>query len=557
MSDYPLIVSVGITEAEIMRGVNERIVGYCLAAVLVSGLVICFIVILLAGAGRQIRDAKMLKQARDDLEIKVEQRTQELYSANMELTAVNSNYIAINETLEMFNRELKAEIAERERGEEALRQQAGVIRRMAYFDALTGLPNRAHLNERLSDELQRSRSGDAQGVVLFIDLDDLKTVNDTFGHTTGDEIITMAGNRIAAEAGGGAFVARIGGDEFIVIIPDEGDRARVSSIADGMIKALGRVHETVGTNFHMSASIGIAVYPADGETAEEILKNADNALYAAKRDGKNCWRFYEAAMQTEAYDRMLLINSLRYAIERGELLLHYQPQVLVDSRAVVGFEALVRWMSPELGSVPPSRFIPLAEESGLIQSIGEWVLREACRFARRLAELGQGDIHVAVNVSPYQLSSGDFVGTVRATLAEFGVEPGQLMLEITESVLMVSLEDVTPKFAELRAAGVRLSLDDFGVGYSSLTYLRYLPVSTLKIDKSFVEMISTDVSVAEIIGSIIDLAHILKMSVVAEGVETEQQLTYLAAKGCDCIQGYIFSQPLPESEAVEYLAKRG
>lgn len=446
------------------------------------------------------------------------------------------------------------DITERVRVEDALRQQADLIRHMAYFDALTDLPNRVQLNEWLGKEMKRARKGAASGVLLFIDLDELKMVNDTYGHTCGDELIITAGRRIVAEVGDKEFVARVGGDEFIVILPGKSDKRQIDEIVGGLMKVLGQKYESFGTNFHMTASIGIATYPADGDTAEELIKNADNAMYAAKREGKNCWRFYTALMQTEAYEKMHLTNSLRYALDRGEFSLHYQPQLLAATGAVIGMEALLRWNSAEHGSVPPVQFIPVAEQSGLIHPIGKWVLDEACRFAHRLAEQGWGKIRVAVNISAKQLVADDFIAIVRGAVEAAGIQPQQLELEITESVLMASLEEATDKLAELKALGVSLSLDDFGTGYSSLTYLRTFPVKTLKIDKSFIDMIATDADVAKIIGSIIGMAHVLNMTVVAEGVETEQQLVYLTGNGCDCIQGYIFSRPLPETDAVKFLA---
>ncbi|MBP2663207.1 MAG: hypothetical protein H6Q71_1155 [Firmicutes bacterium] len=447
-------------------------------------------------------------------------------------------------------------ITERVRAEEERRQQAEIIRHMAYFDSLTGLPNRHHLNEWLNTEMEQTREGSASGFVLFIDLDDLKMVNDTYGHTYGDEIIIAAGSRIVAGVGEDAFVARLGGDEFVVILHAKNNRGQIDEIVYRINKALGKKHEIFGTYFHMTASVGIAAYPADGDTTEEIIKNADNAMYAAKRDGKNCWRFYAEAMQTEAYEKMRLTNGLRYALELGELSLAYQPQIVTAEGTVVGFEALLRWNSSEHGAVAPIQFIPLAEQSGLIHVIGKWVLHEACRFARRLANQGWVGIHVAVNISSKQLAAADFIDIVRNAVKAAGIQPHQLELEITESLLMTSLEDATSKLAQLKALGVRLSLDDFGTGYSSLTYLRNLPVETLKIDKSFIDMITTDAYGAKIIGSIIDMAHTLNMTVVAEGVETEQQLVYLASNGCDRIQGYIFSRPIPEPEAIKFLTGR-
>ncbi|MDR3562172.1 MAG: EAL domain-containing protein [Negativicutes bacterium] len=427
------------------------------------------------------------------------------------------------------------------------------IRRMAYFDPLTGLPNRTHIKMRLEEELEKARRGLAAGAVLFIDMDDLKMVNDTFGHTYGDHVITMASAYIAAAVGEGAVVARIGGDEFIVLLASGSDRKKITAAAERLIKALNRDYDIGDARPHMSASIGISVYPENGDTAEELFKNADIALYAAKGSGKNAWRFYDANMQKTSSENMVLKHSLRGAIERGELSLHYQPQVAVVGEAVVGFEALLRWTSIEHGSVPPGRFIPLAEESDVIHVIGSWVLKEACRFARRLADLGQGELSVAVNVSPRQLAAADFVAIVQGAITAAGISPGQLELEITENLLIGSMEDSIGKLREIKNYGVRLSLDDFGTGYSSLTYLRSLPVDTLKIDKSFIDNILLDKAQLALVASIVDMAHVLGLTVVAEGVETKQQLQQLIHCRCDWVQGYVYSRPIIDAEAIVFL----
>jgi diguanylate cyclase (GGDEF)-like protein len=447
------------------------------------------------------------------------------------------------------------DITEHKRAEEALRQKTEEIRHMAYTDVLTGLPNRAHLNERLDQEMEQARRGESSGVVMFIDLDDLKTVNDTLGHTYGDVLIVEAGKRIVAEAGNDAFVGRIGGDEFILILSGERDRTCIARLADRIIGALCRDTSVFGERLHISASAGAAIYPDDGDTAGEIFKNADNAMYAAKNAGKNCWTFYDTDMQAAAYEKMLLTNSLRHAVERRELVLHYQPQVGAADGVIVGFEALLRWNSTEHGSISPARFIPLAEQSGLIHMIGNWVLRGACQFARRLADQGLENIYVAVNVSPYQLAADGFMGSVSDALHSAGIAPRQLEIEITENALIASLEESICKLGELQAMGVRLALDDFGTGYSSLTYLQRLPVKTLKIDKSFMDMIMMDGTHKAIIGSIVEMAHVMEMSVVAEGVEIEQQIDYLIQCRCDLLQGYIISRPVPEDDAVRLLIR--
>ena len=403
----------------------------------------------------------------------------------------------------------------------------------AFHDALTGLPNRAHLNRRLEEEMVKVRLGQSAGALLFIDLDDLKTVNDHFGHTCGDSVIVAAGEDIVGAVGAGAFVARVGGDEFNVLLSGEEDLKIIAKIADRIVAAIHREYRIKDQIIHMSTSVGVTLYPGDGEKTEEIVKNADIAMYAAKAAGKNCWRFYEPGMLKDNFEKLVLTNSLRHALENGELYLHYQPQIALTGRKVAGFEALLRWNSREHGQISPVRFIPLAEQSGLILPIGEWVVGDACRFARRLADMGRRNVHVAVNVSPRQLAAEDFVEMVRRCIGEAGIEPEQLEVEITENVLIESLEESTRKLIKLSKLGVRLSLDDFGTGFSSLTYLED------KVQEGFIR-------------SIIDMAHVLSLNVVAEGVETEPQLVKLARFRCDCVQGYVFSRPVSEEEAIRF-----
>ena len=423
---------------------------------------------------------------------------------------------------------------------------------LAFHDTLTGLPNRAHLNLRLEDEMRQARCGEAAGAVMFIDLDDLKTVNDHFGHTFGDDVIIAAGQDIAGAVGNKAYVARVGGDEFVVILPGEENLEHIAQIAERLVGAIRKEYAIRGQKVHMSTSVGVTRYPVDALTAEDVLKNADIAMYAAKASGKSNWCFYEPEMLKDSYDQMVLTNSLRHALERGELFLQYQPQVALSEKQVVGFEALLRWNSKEHGMIPPARFIPLAEQRGLIQAIGQWVIGEACRFARKLADLGRKDLHVAVNVSPRQLAAEGFVPEIQRCIFESGIEPGQFEVEITENVLIDSLEEGTKKLFKLSSLGIHLSLDDFGTGFSSLTYLRNLPVGTLKIDKSFIDKILNDKVQEGFIRSIIDMAHVLGLNVVAEGVETELQQLKLTEVGCDCMQGYVFSKPVSQEEAIRF-----
>ena len=426
-------------------------------------------------------------------------------------------------------------------------------RTLAYQDVLTGLANRVSLSRWLEAEMQRARNEQAHGALFFIDMDDLKTINDTFGHSLGDEVIITAARHIQDAVGKGGFFARIGGDEFVVGLPGNSDRLAISILAERLLQYLSHDYEISGQHIHMSASIGITLYPRDGDTPDEILKNADSAMYAAKRSGRNCWSFYEPVLQTEAFEKMTLTNSLRRALDREELLLHFQPFVRLPDKRIIGFEALLRWNSPEHGSVPPGRFIPYAEQSGVIVPLGYWVVTEACRFAQQLGETGHGDLCVAVNISPRQLADVNFIAMVRSAIHELGIRPQQLEIEVTESVLIESMEESIKKLLALKDLGVRIALDDFGTGYSSLTYLRRLPVGTLKVDKSFIDDILADRVQADLVGYIIDMAHTLNLSVVAEGVESEAQLEKLHQYDCDCIQGYVFSRPLPAAEALRLL----
>lgn len=449
--------------------------------------------------------------------------------------------LALTAALGMLIMSFEKEIAERKAAESQVRQ-------LIYFDSLTGLPNRTSLKKRLKEELEKVSRGQAGGAVLFIDLDDLKLVNDTFGHTCGDEVIIKAGSYIFAEAAAAGVVARIGDDEFIVLLLNKTDRQEITAITKRISQAITRDYTLSGTSIRISASIGVAVYPEDGDQAEDLFKKADLALYAAKESGKNSWRFYEESMQQDACENMSIQHNLRYAIERGELALHYQPIVSLPDRDIISFEALLRWTSPEHGTVPPDRFIKLAEQSDLIHLLGQWVLREACKFARNMTDLGLGQISVSVNISPRQLEARDFVSLVRRSIESAAIQPSQLELEVTENVLIHSMEDSIRKLQELKVYGVRLSLDDFGVGYSSLTYLKNLPIKKLKIDKSFIDKILSDD--AQFAGAIIHMAHSLGLVVVAEGVETERQAAELFKYRCDYIQGYLLSRPVPREQAI-------
>lgn len=438
-----------------------------------------------------------------------------------------------------------------------LKEQRDGLHQLAFYDALTGLPNRESLNLYIGKEIKKMQGSEKTGAILFVDIDDLKSVNDSFGHSCGDSVIITVAQHIVAAVGDDIFVARSGGDEFSIVLSGKYDREHIAYIADTILGTLCQEYEVAMKLLHMSVSIGVALYPGDSDDVEDLIKKADSAMYAAKRAGRNCWRFYKPIFFEETYEKMMLTNGLRRGLERGEFSLYYQPQLNAVGDVVIGFEALLRWKSPEHGFVSPLRFIPLAEESGLILLIGQWVLRAACQFAKRLSDMGKNGICIAVNISPKQLLEEDFVPSIQRNLQEAGIRPEQLEIEMTESVLIESIEESVIKLSQLRDLGVMLSLDDFGTGYSSLTYLRSLPVGVLKIDKSFIDQIVTDEIQLEMVGSIIKLGHTLGLTIVAEGVESEGQLTLLRQFGCDRIQGYIFSPALPEEDAVEFLLKIG
>lgn len=427
------------------------------------------------------------------------------------------------------------------------------ISQMAFHDSLTGLPNRMNLQLYLRDELGRARCGKSSGVMLFIDIDDFKTINDNFGHSAGDNLLITASCHIVEAVGKDAFVARLGGDEFVVVIAGFNNKDDIAKIADEVTQKLCQSYEISNEKMHMSASVGVVSYPADGDIAEELLKKADSAMYAAKKAGRNCWRFYEPVLLEEAYERMRLTNGLRDALENNEFYLEYQPQCTALDGKIIGFEALVRWRSREYGIISPAKFIPLAEQSGLIVPIGNWIIREACKFTKRLAKINRADVRVAVNISSRQLMAENFLSDVCNIIKSENVNAGQLEFEITESVFIDSIEESILKLMHLRELNIRLALDDFGTGYSSLTYLKWLPVDVLKIDKSFIDSIAKDPIQLELVGAIVNLGQKMGLNIMVEGVETEEQLQILRDFGCEGIQGYIFSRPLPEGKAISLL----
>ena len=419
------------------------------------------------------------------------------------------------------------------------------IEHQANYDALTGLPNRSLLYDRLKQAVYAQRRARAVAVV-FIDLDHFKFVNDSLGHSTGDKLLKDMGERLRLGLRDGDTVARLGGDEFVLILNDQ---TRDDVIFRAMQRINARLSEPFvidGKELYVTCSAGISLYPQDGTDVETLLKNADAAMYRAKEHGRNNFQFYTSEMNSKVNERLALENSLRRALERKEFVLHYQTKVDVKTGAIVGAEALLRWNHPERGLMLPDLFVPLAEETGLIVQIGEWVLREACTQNQAWREEGLPPVTVSVNVSARQFRQGILVNCVSRILAETGLDPLYLEMELTESMIMHNADAAVATLRQLTALGVQLSVDDFGTGYSSLSYLKNLPIDTLKIDQSFVRDIVAGAPDHRVLArAIISIGHSLDLKVVAEGVETEAQLEYLRKHGCDEVQGYYFSQPVP------------
>ncbi|HET9734193.1 MAG TPA: PAS domain S-box protein [Burkholderiales bacterium] len=426
---------------------------------------------------------------------------------------------------------------------------------LAQFDALTGLPNRTLLQDRFAQTLVQSQRRQVHAGVLFVDLDRFKLINDSLGHHLGDALIRQVGERLVACVRPGDTVGRISGDEFAVVLADLARPDDAAIVAQKALDALAKPFDLAGNEAYVTASIGIAAFPADGEDAETLLKSADMAMYRAKESARNSYCFFTAEMNQRSVAKVQLNTDLRRALERDEFTLHYQPKVDLASGKLRGMEALLRWNHPSRGLVSPGEFIPALEDSGLILPVGEWVVEEACRQVLRWTEGGSMPVPVAVNLSPKQFRRRDLDALIRAALVRTGVSAEFLELEITESCLMENPEDAVRELRNLRAAGLRISVDDFGTGYSSLSYLTRLPLSALKIDRSFVRDAESSAEAASIVRAVIDMAQNLRLTVIAEGVETEQQAAFLRRHGCDQAQGYFYGRPVPPAEITPRLAR--
>lgn len=464
--------------------------------------------------------------------------------------AVRWNHLAVAPVLDE-QREVTHFISVFEDVDERVRAQQQLARQ-ANHDGVTGLPNGALLLDRIAVAMAAAARSKQPMAVLSMDLDRFKSVNERLGHRCGDSVLRMLADRLTGAVRETDTVARSGGDEFVVVLASIGAAEDAMAMARKLQAVIAQPLQREAGEITVSAAVGVGVYPADGEDAEQLLKHADLARYRAKAEGRGGCMRYDKTMSAAASGAAALELELRRALERGEFVVHYQPQVGLRSNRIVGFEALVRWAHPTKGMVSPERFIPLAEETGLIVPIGEWVLATACAQARAWRAAGLEPGTMAVNVSARQLCGGKLVERVRAILAGTGLDPAALEIEVTESMLMENLDAAAGTLERLRALGVRIAMDDFGTGYSSLGYLKRLPVGRLKIDRSFIRNVTTDPDDANIALAVIAMAHSLRLEVLAEGVETQAQLRYLRAHGCDAIQGYYSGAPssAPECEAL-------
>ena len=420
-------------------------------------------------------------------------------------------------------------------------------------DSLTGLPNRLLLKDRIDQAIATAPRHERQIAVLFLDLDGFKHINDSLGHPTGDKLLQSIAKRLVGCVRTSDTVSRQGGDEFVVLLTESRQWEDAVVVAERILKAVAQSHPIETHDLHVTTSIGVSVYPDDGEDAETLIRNADIAMYQAKERGRNSYQFFKPAMNVRAVERQSIESSLRSALKNDEFVLRYQPKVDMQTGLITGAEALIRWNHPLRGELAPGQFVSIAEDSGLIRQIGRWVLREACEQARTWINGGLPPISIAVNVSAAELSDETYVQRLYATLSETGMDPSSLELELTESVLMRHAHSAAIILQALRKTGIQVALDDFGTGYSSLSYLRDFPIDSVKIDRSFVDEVTSVIEDTSIVKAVIGMAQNLGLRVVAEGVENVGQLEFLRAHACDEAQGYFFSRPVDPDAFAELL----
>lgn len=478
--------------------------------------------------------------ARDvELEVYRRDRTKKWILANIRAVRdADGNVTLLEGTIE--------DITERKQAQEQ-------VQYLAYYDALTGLANRALLQDRVFNALAAAQRRGEKVALLFLDLDRFKIINDSLGHSFGDLLLQQVGERLKAWSRGQDTVARIGGDEFVIALTGVRDIPDVAVASERLMDAMTPEFIIQSRKIHVSCSIGVSLYPDHGADSETLIKHADAAMYVAKENGRNGYRFFSEDMNAQVVERMTIEHGLRVALERQELFLMYQPQSDTNTGEIVGVEALLRWKHPELGMVPPDRFIRVAENSGLIIPIGEWVMRTACSTAKSWQEIGLRPLPVAVNVSAIQFRQEGFLDTVRRILNETQLAPEYLELELTESVLLSNVSQMQAQLQLLKEMGVKLSIDDFGTGYSSLAYLKQFPVGKLKIDRSFVKNIPGNTDDSAIAAAIVSMAKSLNLKVIAEGVENQDQLAFLQSRGCDEVQGFYLCKPISATQVIEKL----
>ncbi|WP_289140930.1 bifunctional diguanylate cyclase/phosphodiesterase [uncultured Brevibacillus sp.] len=436
------------------------------------------------------------------------------------------------------------DITERKQSEE-------LIHYLAYHDALTELPNRRMYVQHLGKEIMQAKRFQSNMAVLFLDLDRFKDVNDSFGHDVGDLLLIEAAKRLKSCVKPGDMVGRLGGDEFTVLISNLTEREEAAAVAEQIMQVMQQPFYLNGQAFNISSSIGISLFPQDGDNAEDLLKRADTALYTVKSRGRNGFDFFDPSMEAKSLERILMENELRKAIEQEHFQIYYQPKMDIKTGTLTGMEALVRWVHPELGIIPPNRFIPIAEESGMIIPLGEWILKEACMQNKRWHDQGY-ELKVSVNLSVRQIYQKDLLDMIKATLEETQLEPEWLELEITESIF-VKMDEATVVLQQIREIGIQISIDDFGTGYSSFSYIKSLPVDTIKIDASFIRDVHHNQESQAIVKAIVTIADSLNMKVVAEGIELNDQVAALQENGCGHGQGYLFSRPLATADFEQFL----
>jgi diguanylate cyclase (GGDEF)-like protein/PAS domain S-box-containing protein len=430
------------------------------------------------------------------------------------------------------------------------------LHHIAHHDSLTGLPNRLNLNGRIDQALSVARRDGGRVALLFIDLDRFKLVNDTLGHHVGDELLIEVARRLQDSVRDSDVVARLGGDEFVIMLTGIEHTTVIGMVAEKIVKTVGAPYVIEGHDLYTSPSIGIAIFPTDGDSGNTLMKNADAAMYHAKNAGRNNFQFFDAKMNQAAVERLKIEHSLRQALANDEFCLHFQPIIDATSGRVVEVEALVRWLHPQEGLIPPARFICIAEETGLIQPLGEWVFWAACRQLADFNQAGIVDVKMGINISAMQMRNGNLPILARGAVEAMGLKAGDLIFEITESVAMQHPQETVAILDLLHDMGILLAIDDFGTGYSSLSYLKMFPIDHLKLDRSFVEEIGQGEGSTAICDATIGLAHNLGLKLVAEGVETEEQFAYLRERGCDLLQGYLFSRPVPADQVIEFIRQR-